>query len=129
MSAKKRVLIVDDEPDYASIVQGYLEKEGFDVDIAYNGVEGLEKVNARPPDAVLLDVMMPEKDGYKMCRELKGDPRYANIVVIMLTAVGDHVTTTRYSHYDGMSMEADDYIEKPGSSEKIIQSLNRLLGS
>jgi len=43
--------------------------------------------------------------------------------------VGDHVTTTRYSHYDGMSMEADDYIEKPGSSEKIIQSLNRLLGS
>jgi len=56
-------------------------------------------------------------------------PTYANIVVIMLTAVGDHVTTTRYSHYDGMSMEADDYIEKPGSSEKIIQSLNRLLGS
>jgi len=129
MNAKKRVLIVEDEPDYASIVQGYLEKEGYDVDIAYNGVEGLEKVAANPPDAVLLDVMMPEKDGYKMCRELKRDQRYACIPVILLTAVADHVTTTRYSHYDGMSTEADDYIEKPASSERIIQSLKRLLQS
>lgn len=129
MSEKKRVLIVDDEPDYASIVQGYLEKEGFDVDIAYNGVEGLEKVAANPPDAVLLDVMMPEKDGYKLCGELKKDPRYAGIPIVLLTAVGDHVTTTRYSHYDGMSTEADDYIEKPGSAEKIIESLKRLLWS
>ena len=127
MSEKKRVLIVDDEPDYASIVQGYLEKEGFEVDIAYNGVEGLEKVSANPPDAVLLDVMMPEKDGYKLCRELKRDPRYANIAVILLTAVADHVRTTRYSHYDGMSTEADDYIEKPASSEIVIQTLKRLL--
>lgn len=127
MNAKKRVLIVEDEPDYASIVQGYLEKEGYEVDIAYNGVEGLEKVAANPPDAVLLDVMMPEKDGYKMCRELKKDPGYAGIPVILLTAVADHVTTTRYSHYDGMSTEADDYIEKPASADRIIQSLKRLL--
>jgi len=129
MSAKKRVLIVEDEPDYASIVQGYLEKEGYNVDIAYNGVEGWEKVAANPPDAVLLDVMMPEKDGYKLCRELKRDPRYNGIAVILLTAVADHVTTTRYSHYDGMSTEADDYIEKPASSERIVQSLKRLLWS
>ena len=127
MSEKKRILIVEDEPDYASIVQGHLEKEGFEVDIAYNGVEGLEKVVANPPDAVLLDVMMPEKDGYKLCKELKRDPRYAGIPVILLTAVGDHVTTTRYSHHEGMSTEADDYIEKPASAERIIQSLNRLL--
>ena len=127
MSERKRILIVEDEPDYASIVQGYLEKEGFDVDIAYNGVEGLEKVSANPPDAIILDIMMPEKDGYKLCRELKRDSRYANIAIILLTAVADHVTTTRYSHYDGMSTEADDYIEKPASSERIIQSLKRLL--
>jgi two-component system alkaline phosphatase synthesis response regulator PhoP len=127
MNAKKRVLIVEDEPDYASIVQGYLEKEGFEVDIAYNGIEGMEKVAANPPHAVLLDVMMPEKDGYKLCRELKRDSRYAGIPVILLTAVADHVTTTRYSHYDGMSTEADDYIEKPASADRIIQSLRRLI--
>jgi len=68
MSEKKRILVVDDEPDFCSIVQGQLEKEGFEVEVAYNGVEGLEKVKANPPDAIVLDVMMPEKDGYKMCK-------------------------------------------------------------
>ena len=127
MSEKKRILVVDDEPDFASIVQGNLEKEGFEVEIAYNGVEGLEKVQAHAPDAIILDVMMPEKDGYKLCKELKRDPQYAGIPVILLTAVASHVTTTRYSHADGMSTEADDFIEKPASLEKILKSLNRLL--
>jgi two-component system alkaline phosphatase synthesis response regulator PhoP len=113
MNEKKRILVVD--------------REGFDVDVAYDGVEGLEKIQANPPDAVVLDVMMPEKDGYKLCKELKSDPQYADIAVILLTAVGDHVTTTRYSHADGMSTEADDYIAKPASSERVIQSLKRLL--
>ena len=127
MSEKKRILVVDDEPDFASIVQGNLEKEGFEVEVAYNGVEGMEKVQANAPDAIILDVMMPEKDGYKLCKELKRDPQYADIPVILLTAVASHVTTTRYSHADGMSTEADDFIEKPASLEKILKSLNRLL--
>ena len=128
MSAKKTVLVVDDEPDFASIVQGNLEKEGFEVEVAYDGVEGLEKVKANPPDVIVLDVMMPEKDGYKMCKELKADERFADIPVIMLTAVGDHVTSTRYSHADGMSMEAEDYLAKPASAEEITASVKRLLG-
>jgi two-component system alkaline phosphatase synthesis response regulator PhoP len=127
MSANKRILVVDDEPDFASIVQGNLEREGFDVEVAYNGVEGLEKIQSNPPDAIVLDVMMPEKDGYKLCQELKADPQYADIPVILLTAVASHVTSTRYSHADGMSTEADDYIAKPASSEEIIASLKWLL--
>jgi len=128
MNAKKTVLVVDDEPDFASIVQGNLEKEGFEVEVAYDGVEGLEKVKASPPDVIVLDVMMPEKDGYKMCKELKADERFADIPVIMLTAVGDHVTSTRYSHHDGMSTEAEDYLSKPASAEEITASVKRLLG-
>jgi two-component system alkaline phosphatase synthesis response regulator PhoP len=127
MSEKKRVLVVDDEPDFASIVQANLEKEGFEVEVAYDGVEGLEKVRSNPPDVIVLDVMMPEKDGYKMCAELKRDEPYADIPIIMLTAVGDHVSSTRYSHYDGMSMEAEDYLPKPASAEQIIGSVRRLL--
>jgi two-component system alkaline phosphatase synthesis response regulator PhoP len=127
MSAKKRILVVDDEPDFASIVQGNLEKEGFEVDIAYDGVEGLEKVKQNPPDAIVLDVMMPEKDGYEMCAELKNDPQYENIPIVLLTAVASRVTSTRYSHHDGMSTEADDYIPKPASSEDIIESIKGLL--
>ncbi len=128
MDEKKRILVVDDEPDFASIVKANLEKEGFEVDIAYNGVEGLEKVAANPPDLIVLDVMMPEKDGYKMGKELKADERFADIPIIMLTAVGDHVTSTRYSHADGMSMEAEDYLPKPASAEEITASVKGLLG-
>ncbi len=128
MSEKKRILVVDDEPDIASIVQTNLEMEGFEVEVAYDGVEGLEKVKANPPDIIVLDVMMPEKDGYQMCKEIKNDERYADIPVIMLTAVGDHVTTTRYSHHDGTSMEAEDYIAKPASAEEITESVKRLIG-
>ncbi|MDJ0830646.1 MAG: response regulator [Desulfobacterales bacterium] len=127
MTTSKRILVVDDEPDFASLVQGNLEKEGFQVEVAYNGVEGLEKVQANPPDAIVLDVMMPEKDGYKLCAELKGDDKYCEIPIVLLTAVASHVTSTRYSHADGMSTEADDYIAKPASAEDITQSIKRLL--
>ncbi len=128
MSDKKRILVVDDEPDFASIVQGNLEKEGFEVEVAYNGVEGIEKVQANPPDGIVLDVMMPEKDGYQMCAELKADEKYADIPIVLLTAVASHVTSTRYSHADGMSTEADDYIAKPASAEEITESIKGLLG-
>ena len=128
MSDKKRIILVDDEPDFCSIVQGQLEKEGFEVELAYNGVEGLEKIRANPPDAIILDVMIPEKDGYEVCNELKGDDKLADIPVVLLTAVASHVTSTRYSHADGMSTEADDYIAKPASAEEITQSIKGLLG-
>jgi len=128
MTDKKRILVVDDEPDFCSIVQGQLEKEGFEVELAYNGVEGMEKVQANPPDAIVLDVMMPEKDGYEMCKELKSDNDLCEIPVLLLTAVASHVTSTRYSHADGMSTEADDYIAKPASAEEISQSIRSMLG-
>ena len=127
MSEKKRVLVVDDEPDFCAIVQGQLEKEGFTVELAYDGVQGLEKVQANPPDAIVLDVMMPEMDGYEMCNKLKSDEKYVDIPIILLTAVASHVTSTRYSHRDGMSTEADDYIAKPASAEEIADSIKRLL--
>jgi two-component system alkaline phosphatase synthesis response regulator PhoP len=127
MSGKKRILVVDDEPDFCAIVQGQLEKEGFEVEIAYNGVEGLEKVHANPPDAIVLDVMMPEMDGYEVCRKLKGDEKCVDIPVVLLTAVASHVTSTRYTHRDGMSTEADDYIAKPASAEEIAASIKRLI--
>jgi two-component system alkaline phosphatase synthesis response regulator PhoP len=127
MSEKKRILVVDDEPDFASIVQANLEKDGFEVEVAYDGVEALEKIKANPPDAIVLDVMMPEKDGYAVCAELKKDEKYEDIPIVMLTAVADHVSSTRYSHADGMSMEADDYLPKPASAEEISQSIKRLV--
>jgi two-component system alkaline phosphatase synthesis response regulator PhoP len=127
MSEKKRILVVDDQLDFAGIVQQNLEKEGFEVEVAYDGDEGLEKVKAHPPDAIVLDVMMPGKDGYQVCSELKADAQYAEIPIILLTAVASHVTSTRYSHADGMSTEADDYLAKPASAEQITESIKGLL--
>lgn len=128
MDEKKRILVVDDEPDFASIVQTNLTKEGFQVEVAFDGVEAMEKIKSAPYDAIVLDVMMPEKDGYEVCAELKKDPKYCNIPIIMLTAVADHVGSTRYSHADGMGMEADDYLPKPASAEEITKSVKRLIG-
>ena len=127
MSCKKRILIVDDEPDFSMIIKKNLEKEGFEVELAYDGAEGLAKVRSNPPDAIVLDVMMPEIDGYKVCSTLKSDDKYSGIPIILLTAVASLVTSTRYSHYDGMSMEADDYLPKPASAEQIAESVKRLL--
>ena len=86
----------------------------------------MEKVKANPPDAIVLDVMMPEKDGYEVCAELKQSPQHSSIPIVMLTAVADHVSSTRYSHADGMSMEADDYLPKPASPDEIVASVKRL---
>jgi len=127
MGDKKRILVVDDEPDFAAIVQLNLEKEGFEVEVAYDGIEALKKVKENPPDAIVLDVMMPEKDGYAVCAELKKDEKYEEIPIVMLTAVAGHVGTTRYSHSDGMSMGADDYLPKPASAEEITESIKRLI--
>ena len=82
MSEQKRILVVDDEPDFASIVQDNLTKEGFAVEIAYDGIEALEKVKANPPDVIILDVMMPRKDGYAVCAELKADQQYRDIRIL-----------------------------------------------
>ena len=127
MAGKKRVLVVDDEPDFVAVVKRNLEAEGFEVEEAYDGVEGMKKVQADPPDAVVLDVMMPEKDGYEMCAEMKGDERYAGIPIVLLTAVASQVPSTRYTHFSGMTMDADEYLPKPASAEQISRSLKKLL--
>jgi two-component system, OmpR family, alkaline phosphatase synthesis response regulator PhoP len=125
--SKKTILLVDDEPDLTMILKQNLLMEGYEVEVAYNGVEAIEKVKAKIPDAIVLDVMMPEKDGFAVCSELKNDDKYADIPIIMLTAVSDHVSSTQYSHAHGMDMEADDYLAKPASPEQIIESLESLL--
>lgn len=111
--SKNYILVVDDDPDLVETVAMMLESKGCEVGKAYDGVEGEESIRQRRPDLVILDVMMPRKDGYILCAELKADPETRDIPVVLLTAVGEAVPSTRYSHADGMATEADDYIAKP----------------
>jgi CheY-like chemotaxis protein len=113
MSDKQLILVVDDDPDLVESVSMKLENNGFRVGKAYDGVEAWEKIRQEKPDLVLLDVMMPRKDGYELCRELKEDPLFKNIVVVLLTAVAESVKSSRYTHQDGKTTPADDYIAKP----------------
>lgn len=127
MISKKRILVVDDEADFCSLIQCNLEKQGFEVDVAYDGDECLSKVRANPPDAIILDVVMPEKDGHAVCAALKSDKALSSIPIIMLTAAASPVTATRYSHSNNSGTHADDYLPKPASVEDITQSLKNLL--
>jgi CheY-like chemotaxis protein len=111
--AKPYILVVDDEPDVVETLTTMLESKGVEVGRAYDGVEAEALIKARRPDLVLLDVMMPRKDGYQLCAELKKKPETRDITIILLTGVAEKVTSTRYSHADGMATEADDYIPKP----------------
>ncbi len=123
----KRILVVDDEPDFVALVKKNLEQEGYAVEVAYNGVEAIQKVKANPPDAMVLDVMMPEMDGFEVCTELRKDDQYEDIPIILLTAVSDHVSSSQYSHSDAMNADADDYLSKPASPDDIIRSLKMQL--
>src|SRR6056297_115113 len=118
---KQTILIVDDEPDFVTMLKLTLQDEGYTVEVAYNGVEAMRKVKENPPDAIVLDIMMPEKDGFQVCSELKNDDQYADIPIIVLTAVSDHVSSTQYSHSQAMDMEADDILFKPASYEDILE--------
>jgi CheY-like chemotaxis protein len=127
MSDKKYILVVDDDPDLVETVAMMLESKGCEVGMAYDGIEGEESIKQRRPDLVILDIMMPRKDGYVMCAELKSKPETRDIPIILLTAVGEAVPSTRYSHADGMATEADEYIPKPIDTESLWQAVTNLL--
>lgn len=121
MGDKKFVLVVDDDPDLVEMVSMKLESENFRVGKAYDGVEAWDKIKEEKPDLMILDVMMPRKNGYAVCDEIKKDPQYQNITVLLLTAVGDAVPSTSYTHKDGMTTLADDYIPKPIDLDKLME--------
>ena len=121
MSNDKLILVVDDDPDLVESVSIKLESENFKVQKAYDGVEAWDKIKAEKPDLVILDVMMPRKNGYELCDELKADDNYKDITVILLTAVADAVTSTSYTHMDGKTTMADDFVPKPIELDNLME--------
>lgn len=124
MNAQKHILVVDDDPDLVEALAMKLTSKNFKVTKAYDGVEAWEKIKAEKPDLMILDVMMPRKNGYQLCDEIKTDPQYKNIAVILLTAVADAVATTSYTHHDGRKTLADDYVPKPVDLDKLVATVN-----
>ncbi len=125
--SSKYILIVDDDPDLVETVAMMLEAKGFEVGKAYDGIEGEEAIKKRRPDVLILDVMMPRKNGYELCKELKSNKWTNEIPIILLTAVGEAVPTTSYSHAEGMAVEAEDFIPKPVDAATLVEAVLRLL--
>ena len=121
MSEKQLVLVVDDDPDLVESVSMKLESENFKVAKAYDGVEAWDKIKEERPDLIVLDVMMPRKNGYELCDELKKSEEYKDIIVVLLTAVADAVTSTSFTHMDGKTTLADDFIPKPIELDRLME--------
>ena len=114
-----RVLVVDDEPPIVDLVRGYLEREGFAVDIATDGLAALDAVRERRPEVVVLDVMLPGLDGIEVCRRLRS---FSDAYVLMLTARGEEI-----DRVVGLTVGADDYLVKPFSPRELVARVKALL--
>ena len=117
----KKVLVVDDDVDFCEATKLLLDSKGYEVVLAHDGKEGLEKVRAARPDLVILDVMMPEMNGYDVCVVLKADGELRKTPVILLTAVDQHLFKTTYTQAMGLMTEADDYIAKPVEPQDLVK--------
>jgi two-component system alkaline phosphatase synthesis response regulator PhoP len=120
--SQKKILVVDDEVDLVETIRFPLEAEGFNVLVAYNGEDALNMARTENPDLILLDIMLPKLDGYKVCRLLKFDERYKNIPIIMLTA-----RAQEKDRIIGMETGADEYITKPFDMDKLLERVKAYL--
>lgn len=119
---RKKVMVVDDSKTINDMVRNLLEKMGYEVEVAFDGMEALEKVKTFLPDLIVLDVNMPKMDGFRVCRLLKFDRNFRQIPIIMLTA-RDEEENIRI----GIKTGADLYLTKPIEPEKLIEAVNKLL--
>ena len=124
MNNKKKILLVDDEQDMIYAVQMQLEASNFKVLTAMDGQEGLDKARAEKPDLIILDLMLPRIDGYKVCRMLKFDEKYKKIPVIIYTARAQEADEKL-----GYEVGADAYMTKPFDPRKLLAKINELLNS
>ncbi|MCB0611593.1 MAG: response regulator, partial [Lewinella sp.] len=118
----QRILIVEDEQDIADLIAFNLKRSGFDVSQAHDGIDGLETALRERPDLIVLDLMLPGRDGYSVFRELRRDPRTVGIPVIMLTA-----RAQTEDRIQGLEAGADDYLTKPFSPKELILRVQAVL--
>lgn len=125
-----RILLVDDDHDFVSATRMVLESK-YEVIVAYEGGEGLRKAREEAPDLIILDVMMPVKDGFTAAEQIKRDPQLSEIPVIMLTSYSPSYSQRKgYPNIPasrGMTLEAEDYIQKPVKPEELLRRVEALL--
>lgn len=116
------VLVVDDEPNIALSLEYLMKEQGFEVRVARDGEAALEALRERLPDVMLLDVMLPKRDGYEVCQTVRSTPEWSKLRIIMLTAKGRAIEQEK-----GLALGADDYITKPFSTRQVIERVRQYM--
>jgi len=123
MNNGKKILVVDDEPHVITSLTFVLRKEGYDVSSAVNGEDALAKIQQSKPNLMFLDVMMPKKNGYEVCKEVRSNSSLSDIHIIMLTAKGQETDREK-----GLNAGADEFMTKPFSLMMIVDRAKEILG-
>ena len=118
----KRILIVDDEPNIVISLEFLMKREGFEVAIAVDGEAALKAIAEHVPDLVLLDIMLPKKDGFEVCQQIRANPAWQSIKIIMLTAKGRDTEIAK-----GLALGADTYLTKPFSIKDLAARIKQLV--
>ena len=116
---QNKILIVDDDENICELLNLYLKKDGFDTSIAYNGRQAVELAEKYNPDLILLDIMLPELDGWQVCREIR---KKSEVPIIMLTAKGE-----TFDKILGLELGADDYVTKPFDTKEVVARIKAVL--
>lgn len=123
-SENKRVVCIEDEPEMIDLVRLILSRKGFEVIGANGGIEGLEVVREEEPDLILLDLMMPDMDGWEVYQQIKADAKLRNIPVVVVTAKAQSIDKVLGLHI----AKVDDYITKPFGPQELLDSVEQILG-
>ena len=127
MEKRPKILLIDDDVDFVEATKTILESEPYEVIVAYEGDEGLRKAREENPDLILLDIIMPVKDGFTAAEQLKKDPQLSQIPVLMLTAFSSKGQETSIPRSRGFALETEDYIEKPVTPAELLSRVKQYL--
>jgi len=127
MEEQAYILIVDDDPDILEGIITILESQPYRLATARDGVMCMELVRKEKPDLLILDLLMPRMDGWGVIREMRSEPRYADVPILVLTTVIEDASRRRYELETGMTMDVQDYVQKPARPDDLIKRIEKML--
>ena len=127
MNKQPYILIVDDDPDILEGILTILESQPYRLATARDGIKCMQMIAEEKPDLLLLDLLMPRMDGWGVIRQMRSEPRYADIPILVLTTVIEDASRRRYELETGMAMDVQDYVQKPARPDDLIRRIEKLL--
>lgn len=127
MKGKAKILLIDDDPDFVEATKLVLESKSYEVFTASDGSQGVAQARKEKPDLIILDIIMPVKNGFNAAEELKRDPELQKVPVIMLTSFSQKVSETDLSRSQGLLLDTEDYIDKPVAPDELLRRVEKQL--